>query len=105
MISDSYCYFIFRSQIVLGGLDLILLPGVAFTRQGGRMGHGMGYYDKFLNKHFNKNPHRHTDSPQSVATKIAAKKTILLGLALNEQIVDDVPLDPTDVLLDEIVTA
>lgn len=80
------------------------MPGVAFTRQGGRLGHGMGYYDKFLHEHFNKNPHRNTDSPQSIADKIAAKKTILLGLALKEQIVDEVPLDETDVLLDDIVT-
>lgn len=94
-----------RLQIVLGGLDLILMPGVAFTHQGGRLGHGMGYYDKFLYEHFNKNPHRYTDSPQSIADKIATKKTILLGLALKEQIVDVVPLDETDVLLDDILTA
>lgn len=94
-----------RLQIVLGGLDLILMPGVAFTRQGGRLGHGMGYYDKFLHEHFNKNPHRHTDSPKGIADKIATKKTILLGLALKEQIVDEVPLDENDVLLDDIVAA
>lgn len=81
------------------------MPGVAFTRQGARLGHGMGYYDKFLQDHFNQNPHRCADSPQSVSAKSAAKKTILLGLALNEQIVDEVPLEETDVLLDEIVTA
>ncbi|XP_055320216.1 5-formyltetrahydrofolate cyclo-ligase [Sitodiplosis mosellana] len=94
-----------ENAVETGGLDLILLPGVAFTRQGGRLGHGMGYYDKFLHEHFNKNPHRRTDSPQSIAEKIAAKRSILLGLAFNEQIVDNVPLEQTDVLLDEIVTA
>lgn len=37
-----------KNNNVFEGLDLILLPGVAFDQSGQRLGHGKGFYDRFL---------------------------------------------------------
>lgn len=81
---------------VLDGLDLIVIPGVAFSPGGGRLGHGMGYYDKYLHKYFNKFPNKPGD-----------KKTLLVGFGFREQIVNDnhLPVDPLDYPLDMILTS
>ncbi|XP_044008084.1 5-formyltetrahydrofolate cyclo-ligase [Aphidius gifuensis] len=74
--------------LLTGGLDLIILPGVAFTMSGKRLGHGMGYYDKYINNYI----------------QLKNKKPYLIGLAFNEQIKDDIPTNEQDVNLDLILT-
>lgn len=64
--------------------DLILMPGVAFDRQGGRVGYGAGYYDRYL------------AAAKKAVTKIA------LGYSL--QLVEHVPTDYFDILIDGIIT-
>jgi 5-formyltetrahydrofolate cyclo-ligase len=65
-------------------LDLILVPGVAFDRQGGRTGHGKGYYDKLLQ-------HARPDAP-------------LVGAAFECQLFDGIPMDQHDIYMDFVVT-
>lgn len=69
-------------------LDLICLPGLAFTKCGKRLGHGMGYYDKYLNMYVSTQRHR----------------PYLVALAFSEQLLDDVPTDQHDFNLDLVLT-
>ncbi|XP_030388002.1 5-formyltetrahydrofolate cyclo-ligase [Scaptodrosophila lebanonensis] len=73
------------------GIELFIMPGVAFTRSGARMGHGKGYYDTYLRQHSEKYPQ---------------KKVTFMALALNEQIVSDeqLPMEAHDVRLHSIIT-
>jgi len=65
-------------------LDLVMVPGVAFDRRGGRMGHGKGYYDKLLE-------HARPDTP-------------LVALAFECQLFPEVPMQSHDVFMDKIIT-
>jgi len=67
-----------------GAIDTVVLPGSVFDEQGGRLGYGGGYYDRFLTK----------DAPQ-------ARR---VGIAFEEQIVAQVPLLAHDQRLHVLVT-
>lgn len=64
--------------------SLILVPGVAFDRQGGRTGYGRGYYDRYLAS----NP-----------------SLIPVGVALEVQLVEDVLAEAWDVPMAYLATA
>lgn len=63
-------------------LDLILTPGLAFDRAGGRIGYGAGCFDRFL--------------PRC--------RGLIIGLSLDMQMVDAVPMEAHDVFMHRIVT-
>ncbi len=65
-------------------LDLVLVPGVGFDRNGGRMGNGQGYYDRLLEK-------VRPDAP-------------LIALGYESQLFDNVLVAPHDVYMDKVVT-
>ncbi len=64
--------------------NLVLVPGLAFDLDGGRLGRGAGFYDRFL------------------AT--LPKTTRLIGVALDEQIVEKTPRDAFDLPVDALAT-
>jgi 5-formyltetrahydrofolate cyclo-ligase len=69
-------------EVQLPSIDCILVPGLAFTKGGERLGRGMGFYDRFL-------------------TGIKVPK---IGLAFELQILEEIPQDPWDQLVDLVVT-
>lgn len=73
-------------------IDLMIMPGVAFDVNCARLGHGKGYYDCFLEKLIKHKRTRGLPVPQ------------LIALALEQQIVESVPVEEHDLLLDYVVT-
>lgn len=66
--------------------EVLIVPLVAFSRAGGRLGYGGGFYDRTL---------------QALRAK---KPTLAIGFAYAAQEQNDLPLEPTDQPLDLIVT-
>ncbi len=63
-------------------LDVIFLPGVAFDREGNRVGYGYGYFDRISH----------------------ATRAVKIGLAYHFQLVDAVPAHDNDVPVNLIIT-
>lgn len=64
------------------GLELIIVPAVAFDRTGNRLGRGKGFYDRLLSG--------------TSATKI--------GVGYEFQLLDEIPAEPHDVKMDMVIT-
>lgn len=66
----------------LESVDAIIVPGVAFDKEGHRMGRGRGFYDRLLK-----------------STPNAYK----IGVCFDFQMVESVPVEPHDVMMDRVV--
>lgn len=71
-------------RLAAAELDIILVPGLAFTRDGRRIGRGGGYYDRYLAQ--------------------PACRARLIGLTTDMQIVNDLPTEPHDQRVRQILT-
>lgn len=65
-------------------IDLVIVPGVAFSRDGARMGNGQGYYDRLLGR-------VRPDCP-------------LIALCYECQLFDNLVVDTHDIYMDKVVT-
>jgi len=65
-------------------IDIVLVPGVAFSENRYRLGYGAGYYDRFLKK--------------------VRADCIKIGMAFEFQVLEKIPAEEHDVPLDIIIT-
>lgn len=72
------------SIVPMGELRVVLVPGVAFDLRGGRLGRGGGFYDRFLAR--------------------LAPQTIRVGVGFERRVVERLPTEPWDQLVDVLVT-
>jgi 5-formyltetrahydrofolate cyclo-ligase len=70
--------------IAVDAIDLFVVPGLGFSKDGKRLGRGGGYYDATL--------------------RAASARSRRVGLSFNEQIVEALPTTPEDVDMDLVVT-
>jgi 5-formyltetrahydrofolate cyclo-ligase len=64
--------------------DVVIVPGLAFTSDGERLGQGGGWYDRFL--------------------AVRRGDCIAIGVGFREQLLDALPTEDHDVVLDVVVT-
>ena len=72
-----------ENPIKIKEVDVFLVPGVAFTVSGKRLGRGGGYYDKLLSKY---------------------PDTLKIGITFNERIMQDLPTESHDISMDYVFT-
>lgn len=71
-----------KISVPISQIDVALIPGIAFTSSGDRLGFGKGYYDRFLEDF----------------------KGMKIGIGYDFQITDEIPTDKHDIKMDMIVT-
>ena len=74
-----------RHSVSVRDVDLVLVPGIAFDRRGHRVGHGHGYFDRFLAR--------------------VPKTTPTVGLAFACQLLDRLPVGSHDHAVQTVLTA
>lgn len=70
------------STILMQNIDIAVVPGLAFTKDGIRLGYGGGYYDRYF---------------EYKASKLCA-------ICFDEQIVENIPCEQHDLYMDFIVS-
>ncbi|WP_138494714.1 5-formyltetrahydrofolate cyclo-ligase [Paenibacillus pinistramenti] len=75
----------------LGEIDVVIVPGLAYDMQGGRIGYGGGYYDRFAER-----------LKEAGGCK---GRPLFASLLFEEQLMEQVPAEAHDLKLDILITA
>ncbi len=78
-------------------VGVVLVPGVAFDENGGRVGRGGGFYDRFLSQW-------RAARLGSVRPGLDSPGPRVIGVAFDVQVLREVPRGPHDQVMDAIVT-
>ena len=82
-----------------GDIDLLIVPGLGFDSEGGRLGQGKGYYDRFIQK-MRSQDGKATDSDCGKGRK----KPVLVAVGLEPSFVDEgIPMMDHDFRMDMVV--
>lgn len=65
-------------------IDFMVVPGVAFTRDGWRMGRGKGFYDRYLSQ--------------------VGFRAHTVGVCFREQLAESLPTEPHDMRVERLIT-
>ena len=68
----------------ISSFNIIVLPGIAFDKNGNRLGYGKGYYDRMLGG--------------------IKDRCLIVALAFDFQILDEIPAETHDMKMDRIIT-
>ncbi len=79
---------------------IIFVPGISFDLQGGRMGYGGGYYDRFAEELDRLNQATSRSSDYSRADLASD----WLGICYEQQLVKNLPIEQHDITMNAIVT-
>ncbi|MEH7224559.1 5-formyltetrahydrofolate cyclo-ligase [Bacillus sp. JJ1566] len=69
-------------EVLHNEIDVLFVPGLSFVTNGYRLGHGGGYYDRYLTEY----------------------QGNTVSLAFPEQLVEELPIEPFDIPVQKIVT-
>src|SRR5665811_1788880 len=71
-------------EVSPSSVDVFCVPGLAFDERGGRLGHGMGYYDRLLSR--------------------AGPDALAVGVTLERRVFPQIPMEDFDVRMHVVVT-